>query len=1535
SPDIYYFNLALSDAPHPQFSNAEGTNQGVTLLNPLQQDARLTPTLRVDWRRPRPHVFAEDQTGSFGDINQFAMPTASELEPWRENMHALPILFMFAGVPQAHRVSKVRFNETTGELLLYEAANNEEKVFMTLSKTQLDIYSAFLLQVFSYSDVMAHPAFVLAWREEFNRLTQVIEAQTGVKGVGEVFGQVVQRLSPIEEEIHFETMQHDEKFKAQLAKGDKLVAEPFAKILKGTTYLFDSEGIPIAARRFDQNQRITEVRPLTRQQKNDAMEYIERVEDKKFENDPTHRKLVSAMKEDIEGALKTMRKSIKNAFVPENGAEHFDKDVMAGHFLEPHRYFPDMRALSRGERAHLPDNAEEAVVALSREVRPVAPTNEEMRDAMAGSGTSHMMESFLSEVQRTRERMEKAQPGRLHEVETELDLYDYLKQKGPYELKGKNQKERRRGFFRKPVHPKGLVAWQFENDTELNGSVNSLPLRLFHTEEGGAAVLAPSGSPYRTIRLKFGENTMTDSVKTVREFNVETQGVVACGNFLVFLPPEGSTGRKAISRVIDLSTYVNADLIPRFFMPFQVDLSKAHIVEARGNHDKITLKYEDYETREVKETVVLLSDIEDIVREQTKLHMRFSAFADFAHFDSPKFQERIQEVREALKEALASETLKAPEAVALEIDAALDEFVDTAIHLRSLEAADDTPLLQKKKKIGLILQETTAKLAKRYKFFGRMGLATQILNDYEPLQGRGLLACILIAAASISVAHAVSPDAVQEHAMQVTHIMYAMSQAFTNAISEGFFLAAEAAKDMFAFFKPSVFKELLSHRAAIAITAALGGTFLGVGVVMSLAQGYGVWKSRRDPEYESFEERWIKEKEKSKESLHYVKRLRIADAARCRNAYYAAKLKGTLLENEGWTEFKDRWIEEQRGKGEGDGGLVVETVICPRDRRALNRDYLLFIQKEEAIRNGMTPMEADELTYRQAVIRLFWSYAGFKGLLAITTRAQNYFNYAKNSISWDTPFNIFFPEIKATALRGATPRFENGAWRFQVFPRLLPYEKRAREQYLLLGELKLREKVALCAMDETYRYMKDERDKFEAEKKQVGPPLKRDELHDFLRTLKPQGQLFLRVLYNELFIRLYGRVVAFHDEHHGELPLTDTLIERWVQEIKGEVSVEAQDYVEKNPVIRFWDSLKYRDVRFRIANFIVQRFSKPSYFKKRLLEFKDAMANDPQALERAARETLSTIKVDKWQDYIFLILLGLGSSGEQAPLQPEFMGPLSFCYLSRRRWNNVVWDIYHTLFGGPWIKVLQDINLRNSAEVFDKEFNERPKNPNISFARHYFNSTFSRENSWWHNQKRSLQMSFSNWKSYVINLIILSLPALGFIDIESILFGYTLGAILGGWYMMLEQGFERATGYALTDITDQQLRDPYMQQIARQRLQRLRDRFNLVQNFYFNIEGMFQTIFFYNAVADPNTGQNVYRAGMKFLMRPLFGDKGMAGWLHEEFKELAQEYPSMADTLHSLDTVFTKNHPDFAKPDGMYYQDTHPGTAEAPLPSGD
>ena len=196
-------------------------------------------------------------------------------------------------------------------------------------------------------------------------------------------------------------------------------------------------------------------------------------------------------------------------------------------------------------------------------------------------------------------------------------------------------------------------------------------------------------------------------------------------------------------------------------------------------------------------------------------------------------------------------------------------------------------------------------------------------------------------------------------------------------------------------------------------------------------------------------------------------------------------------------------------------------------------------------------------------------------------------------------------------------------------------------------------------------------------------------------------------------------------------------------------------------------------------------------------------------------------------------------------------------------------------------------------------------------------------------------MSFSNWKSYVINLIILSLPALGFIDIESILFGYTLGAILGGWYMMLEQGFERATGYALTDITDQQLRDPYMQQIARQRLQRLRDRFNLVQNFYFNIEGMFQTIFFYNAVADPNTGQNVYRAGMKFLMRPLFGDKGMAGWLHEEFKELAQEYPSMADTLHSLDTVFTKNHPDFAKPDGMYYQDTHPGTAEAPLPSGD
>ena len=87
---------------------------------------------------------------------------------------------------------------------------------------------------------MAHPAFVMAWREEFTRLTQVIEAQTGVKGVGEVFGHIVQRLSPLEEEIHFEAMQSDAKFKAQLTKGDKLVAEPFAKILKGTTYLFDN-----------------------------------------------------------------------------------------------------------------------------------------------------------------------------------------------------------------------------------------------------------------------------------------------------------------------------------------------------------------------------------------------------------------------------------------------------------------------------------------------------------------------------------------------------------------------------------------------------------------------------------------------------------------------------------------------------------------------------------------------------------------------------------------------------------------------------------------------------------------------------------------------------------------------------------------------------------------------------------------------------------------------------------------------------------------------------------------------------------------------------------------------------------------------------------------------------------------------------------------------------------------------------------------------------------------------------------------------
>ncbi len=262
-------------------------------------------------------------------------------------------------------------------------------------------------------------------------------------------------------------------------------------------------------------------------------------------------------------------------------------------------------------------------------------------------------------------------------------------------------------------------------------------------------------------------------------------------------------------------------------------------------------------------------------------------------------------------------------------------------------------------------------------------------------------------------------------------------------------------------------------------------------------------------------------------------------------------------------------------------------------------------------------------------------------------------------------------------------------------------------------------------------------------------------------------------------------------------------------------------------------------------------------------------SQDPVALARAIKFEISQMLVTLPVKIGVKLLASAGIyEGLYRPIQETMFGENSVFYLSQMSfYNGVLFGVFISLLANSWYKIQENAFHDENGELGIVPRDEDAKK---SYFRWFMKMSFGKKNSLVLNYQRYATLIFWNIPAALILYGVFQPLFLGRIDIEAILAGYAVGYLTpaDAFRMKMEQGFERSAYYDGRHFTEQELASSEVQRFMESRIQKRRNRFNLITDFFMDwVDNWATNIFFV-----PREG-----LGPRAFFRQFF-----AGWLPTE-----------------------------------------------------
>ncbi len=198
------------------------------------------------------------------------------------------------------------------------------------------------------------------------------------------------------------------------------------------------------------------------------------------------------------------------------------------------------------------------------------------------------------------------------------------------------------------------------------------------------------------------------------------------------------------------------------------------------------------------------------------------------------------------------------------------------------------------------------------------------------------------------------------------------------------------------------------------------------------------------------------------------------------------------------------------------------------------------------------------------------------------------------------------------------------------------------------------------------------------------------------------------------------------------------------------------------------------------------------------------LLNDPESLARATRQQITYFMIDKPIEilYTFIFLAGV-DQGILKILHDQAFTEEAWFHLGRYAiWGGFFANLVLEVLAGVWLKTQMDARLEETQGFDILPNKEEVKKGFLSWIKKQF---FSKDNSWWENQKYALKLAYANLLPATILMGIIWAATLGRFDIELLLAAYMVYVVtpVYGLQFKIENAFEKATGYAYKFLIEQ------------------------------------------------------------------------------------------------------------------------------------
>ena len=232
------------------------------------------------------------------------------------------------------------------------------------------------------------------------------------------------------------------------------------------------------------------------------------------------------------------------------------------------------------------------------------------------------------------------------------------------------------------------------------------------------------------------------------------------------------------------------------------------------------------------------------------------------------------------------------------------------------------------------------------------------------------------------------------------------------------------------------------------------------------------------------------------------------------------------------------------------------------------------------------------------------------------------------------------------------------------------------------------------------------------------------------------------------------------------------------------------------------------------------------------------LLSDPESLARATRQQISHFMIDKPIEVLFTFIFLAGvDQGVLKILHDQAFTEEAWFHLGRYAiWSGFFARLILEILGGVWMKTQMDARLEE-IQGFDNLLTQ--KDMKTSYLRWLSQQFFSKDNTWWENQKYAIKIAYANLLPGTILMAVIWATTLGRFDLELWLAGYMFYFVtpLMGLGFKIENGFEKSAKYAYKELikkdldlsgADQKfLSHPEVQEYYMKESSKLRRKFNL------------------------------------------------------------------------------------------------------------